>query len=230
MKNSLTILHYTSNVGKPPFLNKIRKTLSTAAKDYPIISISQVPMDFGKNICVGNIGASYLNIYKQMLIGARAADTEFVAMAEDDVLFHESHFNFDKLDPDKFNYNINKWGIYTWGETAFSLKQRCTNVSLIAPRKLLISAMEERFAKYPDESKINLSFWAEPGRYEKQLGVTVQPINKFETEIPVVVFSHPKTIGYSYLGSRKKLGTNLRDELPYWGKAVDILNLYWGTE
>ena len=62
-KDDLTIIYITANVVKEKFGEKVREKLLESAGDFPIISVSQKPMDFGENICVGEIGVNFRNIY-----------------------------------------------------------------------------------------------------------------------------------------------------------------------
>lgn len=223
--NNLTIIYYSANAISNTFYQHTKEALLKAIGDTPLISVSQKPMDLGKNICVGDIGKSNINIYKQLLIGAKEATTEYIATAEDDTLYHESHFKHRPKNC--FGYNMNKWTIFTWSEPPiFSNRGRMTLSALIAPRKLLIEALEERFAKYPKNEMIPLQFWGEPGRYEEHLGVTVQPVERFESEIPIITFSHPESLNYAQQGTRKKLGEERLFKLPYWGEAKNILQYY----
>ena len=81
-----TILYYTSNRENEEFEEKIRQNILENCGDLPIISISQKPIDFGKNICVGDVGHSYLNEWRQILIGAKKARTKHVILCEADFL------------------------------------------------------------------------------------------------------------------------------------------------
>ncbi len=227
MNDNLTVIYYTANVLKEPFATKVREILWKAKENLPLISVSQKPMDYGQNIIV-DFPRSYLSIYKQILVGAKAATTEFVALAEDDCLYSKEHFFTFRPKLDEFAYDMARWSIYSWSKPAiFSIKYRISNSTLIAPRELLISALEERFAKFPDESKIPLRFFSEPGKYEKYLGVTTQKIKQFTSKCPCVVFSHPEAIGYDYLGNRKGLGELQAYDIPFWGKAEDMMkNIY----
>lgn len=72
-KNNLTVVYYTSNwldTQNPYFLENTKKQLLTAIGDLPLISVSQKPIAFGTNICVGEIGRSHLNLYRQILAGS----------------------------------------------------------------------------------------------------------------------------------------------------------------
>lgn len=225
--NDLTIIFYTANSFENKLTVGARENLLKVAGDYPIISVSHKPMNFGQNICVGDVGKSYRNLYRQILTGAKAATTEFVAMAEDDCLYTKEHFSVYRPN-NAFAFNMSKWSFYTWTDPPiFSLKpNRKTTCAMIAPRKLLIEALEERYAKYPDDNNYPVKLWGEPGRYERQLGVTVRPTEEFWTYDPILVFSHEYAIGFSDLGKRKRHGYLRAYDVAYWGKAEDIRRKY----
>ncbi len=228
-KDNTTIIYYTSNFISEKFMQATQSQLIKAKGDLPIISVSQKPMNFGKNICVGNIGRTHLNIYRQALRGAKEAKTKYIAMAEDDVLYSPGWFTCHTPTPGVFAYNQNVWCIYTWVKPAvFSFKDRINLYSLICERELFIEAMEERFAKWPDESKFNIGRWAEPGKYEgpRHLGVTERKTEKFWSPTSNIAFSHQSALSFLNLGTRKKLGSLHSLEVPYWGRAEEILKLY----
>ena len=225
----LTIIYYTANKVTDYFYNNTKAQLLKAAGNIPIISVTQKPVGFGQNIVVGDIGQSVPNIYRQVLIGAKAAKTEFVAMAEDDTLYCKEHFNYNNRTPSKhrFLYNMNRWNLYTWSQPPiFSRKYRMVLNALIAPRELLIEALEERFAKYPKDEMIPLKYFAEPGRYETGLGVTIRETEKWYSDPPIVVFSHPEALNFIQQGERKNLGDERLYSLPYWGTAEEVLRNY----
>ena len=99
-------------------------------------------------------------------------------------------------------------------------------LNLICERDLFIEAMEERFARWPDESKVNLSLWAEPSKYERQLGVTVREHEIFFTNPPNIVFIHETALAFGNLGKRKKHGEFRAYDIPYWGRAEDTVKNY----
>lgn len=224
--NDLTIIYYTANVISDTFAKDVRSQLETAAEGTKIISVSLEPIDFGENI-VAETPRSHVNIYRQLLIGAKAATTKYIATAEDDVLYSPEHFKHRPTDG-HFAYNIGIWMMFTWGEPLFTQKVggRRNLTSLICERELLIKTLEERFEKYPDESKIDISIWAEPGKYEKHLRVTPVASETFYTNPPNVVFTHEKALAYGNLGKRKAQGQIRATVVPYWGNAEDIRRLY----
>ena len=225
--NDLTIIYYTANHIPDKFAEKIRQQLLKAANGIPIISISYKPIDFGHNICVGNIGRSTFNLFQQPLRGAKIATTKYVAMAEDDVLYAPENFSEFVPEEDVFSYNTNKWDIFTWDKQPLLMANHSPRMTtLIAPRDLLIENLEEKYAKYPTPESMPRGF-GEPGRYEAPLGVTVRKIKTWRSSVPNVIFFHPAALGTeSWLGMKKKHGEERYPEHPLWGTPEQIAKLY----
>lgn len=97
---------------------------------------------------------------------------------------------------------------------------------------MLVEALEERFARVEklkqegQKEEDIIHHWGDPGRYEDKLGVTVRETEEFYSGVPNIVFSHPEAFGYLSRGTRKKLGDIKAIEIPYWGRAEDVLKLY----
>lgn len=230
----LTIIYYTANEIPEDFGRKLRNELISCVvnKDIPIIFVSKKPLTDNligpTNNIISPYPRSHISIYRDALLGAKAAKTKYVAFAEDDILYSPEHFKHRSSDG-VFAYNLGTWNIHTWGEPLFHHKgggRKCMH-SLICERDLFIEAMEERFAKHPDGT--DASIWAEPGRYEKHIGVTERPSEEFFTNPPNIVFIHQTALGFGHLGTRKRLGEFRATEIPYWGKAENIRRLYSET-
>ena len=52
----ITAIYYTVNYISDYFAENIKKQILKVIDDMPLISVSQKPIDFGQNICVGKIG------------------------------------------------------------------------------------------------------------------------------------------------------------------------------
>ena len=48
----------------------------------------------------------------------------------------------------------------------------------------------------------------------------------FVTDIPNVQFAHPEAFGFGHLGTRRRLGDVRPTELPHWGTAAKIVEMY----
>jgi hypothetical protein len=110
---NLTVIYYTSNRENQEFEKKIRQELLKVIGDIPLISVSQKPLDFGENICVGDIGVSDQNAHRQFQIGAKAAKTKYVCSAEADFLYPREYFEFEPTG-DSVYRNENDWVIFCY--------------------------------------------------------------------------------------------------------------------
>lgn len=223
----LTVIYTTANEISEYFAQNMRQKLLEAIGNTPLISVTKgVLKDFGKNIAFYS-PRSHVNIYREVLSGVKQADTKYIAIAEDDTLYSKEHFQKRPSRPGVFAYNIACWSLYTWSKPPiFSYTGRRNHNVLICEKDLYIEAMEERFAKYPDDSKINNAIWAEPGKYESQLGVTVRESETFYTDPAVIMFSHPDGLSHHTLGTKKRLAPIRAIEIPYWGRADKVIKFY----
>ena len=203
-----------------------RAILEIAANNTKIICIHRKPnFEFGDVHIIDSKQKSYENIYRQMLVAAKHATTPFVAVAEDDVFYSREHF---KLRPplDTFLYNQARWALFTWGVPTYSMRNRKSNCSLIAPRELLIEALEERFAKYPDG--MPKEFVGELGRerVEKGLGVTLRKSMEVFSEVPIIQFNHENASEERQSRRRKSLGQVKAFDIPEWGRADNLVSMF----
>jgi len=233
--SDLTVLYYTANKIPEIFATNVRKQLVSVIRDLPIISISQKPMNFGTNICVGDIGSNVFNLYRQILLGAKCAKTEYVVCCEDDCLYTLEHFTCYRPPKDKFGYNHNKWGLYAWEKNPiFSYKfNRSVMSQCIAPRKLLIEALSERFSAGIPENSDTAIVWAEPGRYERHFRkykVTIREKEEFNSPEPNIIFTHVDCLQYEKMGTHKGHGTIKEYSIEPWGKASEVVKKYLGDE
>ena len=244
MNMNKTILYITDSVLDEQIAGVCRKQILKVAGENQIVSVSQKPLDFGKNICVGDIGRSWLNIYKQQLAGLKEVKTEFVAIAEHDCLYSEEHFNWIPPDKDTFFYNDNVWlaewngnhpelnGMYSrWTRNRKALSQ------LICSRQLLIDSINERLTLLEGGLKI-LRRLGEPGAFPLEVvqaariatsgshqhlsGLLENHLKKyksdiFNTEISNLDIRHSS----NFTGPRR--GKHRCYSLPYWGGLKNIM-------
>lgn len=222
----LTLLYYTANLVEEPFGTNVRNhLLSLFPEGIPLISISHKPIDFGENIHVEGYEPSIYNIYRQILIGAKAAKTRFVACCEDDSLLNREHLSFRPAG-DCFAYNINRWTI---DHNIFFHRKRVNMSMCIAPTDLMIDTLEKRFEKFPNvmsrEEMGAAGGFGEPGKFEAAYGLPSVKMVTFATSVPTIVFNHRGGVG----GLRKIMKTDhIKEELPVWGKAEDVWKGMYG--
>lgn len=246
MKN--TILMLTDNSLSEDIAAPCRRILLREAGDIPIVSVSQKPIDLGRNICVGEIGRSWLSLYRQILAGLEAIETENVVIAEHDCCYSHEHLSYQISDPEIFWYNANHWlvegpggnhpelyGMYSYWPKRTALSQ------LICARDLLMESTREVLGLLGHGLKVaqGLHFYGEPGVKSKQFekafveassgrSSQLQAYLKdyvskyssafFRTELPNLDIRH----GSNFTGPKR--GTKRRYELPYWGKFSEVMN------
>jgi len=218
----LTVIFITANKVPQLWADYHRSVLLNAIGDSELITISRIKT---KDTTLLDIKQkSYSNIYYQMLQGAKIATKEFIAIAEDDTLYTKNHFFDFRPRIDEFAYNRNRWSIFTWGEPSYSIKDRISNCSLIAPKKLMIEALTERFTKHPEGS--NIVGELGKARTERHLRVTVRNRVDFFSNTPIVQFNHDFGTDEVMLRHTKKRGMIRAYDIPVWRKAEDLLKKF----
>lgn len=212
-----TIIYCTANREHEGLAKLVRKTLLEAANGLPIISVSQKPMDFGDNICVGDVGFSNHNKLRQILIGAKKAKTPYIAIAEDDCFYTKEHFRFI---PPRENrkkrsyYDTNSW-LFHPNKPGFIKAKNIFEGSVIANRKHIISIirkqMEYRSIWIPKERKEDLTRTKAFKSYGHR---------EFHTEVPIIVVEHINSL-HPY-GTKAKVKDDYIFNLPFWGNAESL--------
>jgi hypothetical protein len=215
----LSVLFLTLNRLPQPFQRFQFETLTKAVGGAPILSISRQPME-GWNI-LDTEEPGYLNIYRQMLRGAKMCNTQYIAIAEDDCLYPREHFTLRPKD-DEFLYNQHRWALFTWDSSMYSWRNRKSNCTLIAPRELLIEALEERFAKWGDNWP--QEFIGELGRerVDRGLGVSVRKSVEVYSSIAVIQFNHEFAMEERQRRKRKSHGNIRALSIPHWGASHEL--------
>lgn len=203
-----TIVYYTDNTFK--LADVVRDNLLRMG--IPIISVSHRPLDFGKNIVVGDIGRSFESIYKQILTGIENAKNGVIYLCEHDNIYHRSHFDFIPARTDTFYYNSNRWRLRLDDGKASYYDGIQAVSQLVAFKKVLLRHYRER-----QKRKFK---YHEPGldrgyRYEE-----------FASEYPNIDIRHKGTItgGDKFTSNKgKRRNFVLADEIPFWGRTYGCM-------
>ena len=108
----------------------------------PIYSVSLRPLYFGHNTVI-NAERGPLTMFRQILAGLEACEADIVYLAEHDVLYHPSHFEFTPERDDLFYYNNNLWKVDA--ESGRALFHYSNHTSqLCARRSLLLEHYRKR--------------------------------------------------------------------------------------
>lgn len=208
-----TIIYYTSNKEDPKFEERIKETLVKNCGGIPILSISQKPIDFGyRNICVGEVGASGFNMFRQVLIACKEAKSKFVISAESDCCYPPDYFTFKPERDDVCYRNSN---LYVMGDhrSYWYHKPEGATHSQVVGREFYIRTLEKLFEGAPMWSVEEKNFPKERRHRED----VFDRIEYYETENPVFQIKTHRSMRYYTHSEREPIY-----DLPYWGNGKDI--------
>jgi len=184
------ILYYTDNSLDNKLLGIVVKdNLRKISADLGvgIISVTQKPIVFGKNICVGEKPRNQISMMEQIVIGLQTLPSDcYVFLCEHDCLYHKSHFVFDKpRKPDTIYYNINLFRSTPEGyEGNRSSAHRLSMCSAMA------GVLLKHFVEAIKIAKDKGIYWlrcVEPGRSR---GIAEVPIETYKSDSPVIDIRH----------------------------------------
>lgn len=227
----LTVIYLTLNKLPARWTEFHMGHLLPAIEGMPLVVVSKEPMNLGRPDTEYLIQTGPFwdwNVYVQLNRGAKIAQTEFIAVAEDDTLYPRRHFTDFRPPKDAVAYDMSRWSVFSWVEKPFfSALRRHGNFTMIGPRQLVIDSLDERERKHPNGSR----FGGEIGRrtVERNLRVTRNKIVEWYCIEPMVNLCHPQGLSKTYLdvpGYERKTGELKAWDIPIWGKASDITAIY----
>lgn len=243
---SKTILYLTDNSLQPWLEQRCQELILKASEKITIVSVSQKPINFGTNHCIGEIGRCGLSIDLQLSEGLKHIDTKWVAMAEHDVIYSSEHFKWIPPDDIHFWYNDNNWLVqlhnprYPEWDGMYSRKRmRRVQSQLICATELLREATAKKIEILSDPAWLARHAkgrLGEPGSadYKRAMKMssyrdvrhlqaklkeytTVYAARDWKTKIPNIDIRHET----NFTGPRR--GNYRRYELEPWGKLEDVL-------
>jgi len=217
------LVYYTDNRCEERVIRVVRNQLAKIAKDkYPIVSVSQYPIDFGKNIVIDE-ERSYLTMFKQILMGIEALDTDIVFLVEHDVIYHAEHFEFVPPKKDIYYYNEHTWKVDAGSGQSLFYHTKQTS-GCCAYRELLLKHYRTRVERIEKEG-FTRRMGFEAGTHSYPRGVDNYKAKMYWTEHPNVDVRHKTNLTESrfkkeqFKSERSIRGWTLADEIPYWGKT-----------
>lgn len=219
------LVYYTNNSPADNIFLGCQKQLNRCMAEwhFPIISVSQKPIDFGQNIVV-NFESSVLSMFKQIVIGLEACNTEAVFLIEHDVLYHPSHFDFTPERKDRFYYNRNMWHVSAEdGKAVFYLHNDPSH--LCADRELLLRHYRKVVA-YVEQNGWSGSLGFSPPKglpKEERIG----RYNVYKSAQPNIDIRHGAAFTRQRMDRSQFRSANScrewteAEEVPFWGRTKD---------
>lgn len=218
MVRNTTVIYYTSNKEDEGFEERIRETLLKNCGDLPIISVSQKPIKLGHNICVGDVGVSGFNMFRQVQIALKEAKTEFVLSAEADCCYPPQYFTYTPPRLDKC-YRVTN--LYVMGDHRaywWHKPEGATHAQIVG-REFYLDTLNKLFQGAPEWNEEEKNFPKE--RFRKEDVFNNNDIVHYELKHPVFQIKTHKGMRY-YTRSER---VNIYD-LPYWGNGRKVRDYY----
>lgn len=217
------IIYYTCNTHKEEIDNACRVQLSKVG--LPIVSVSlNKSIDFGDERIVMEGERSPLTMHKQIVAGLTKCTADYVFLAESDVLYPPSHFDFTPKRDDVFYFNVNVWkvrypdGLAVWTDNLQQLSGMCGSRELLLDffSKRLEQIEREGFNRhYEPGAKQNVYPRMKGGKYGQE---------NYMSSVPLVCIRHDQNLTKSkwtpeeFRDQRYAKGWKQSDIVPGWGK------------
>jgi hypothetical protein len=221
-ESSKSIVFYTDCLAPDPITEAVHAQL--LCSDVQIVSVSLgKALDFGENIIVER-ERSVLTMYYQILAGLERAKGEIIYMAEHDVLYNPSHFEYVPPSKTAYFYNLNLWRVDS--STGHALFYNTTAQSqLVAYRETLLTHYRARIARIEAEGHYSRSIGHEPGLHRAPRGIDKLPALSFCSAYPNIDIRHGGNLTKSrwskrqFHDKRTCSGWTEADTVPYWGRT-----------
>jgi len=220
MNKDLTIIYCSSNMEEPEFEQRIRDNILKVSGGLPIISVTQKPIDFGTNICVGDdVGVSGFNFFRQSLIACENAKTRFVVSAEADCVYPPDYF---KYIPERDDVCYRNSNLYVMGQhrTYFYKKEEGATHAQVINREYYINRLQHLFKGAPQWSIEERNFPKERHRMSDVFPHT--KIVHYTTKNPVVQIKTSQSMRHHTHSDRTPVY-----EIPYWGSGTSFRSRYY---
>lgn len=216
MSKTATIIYYSSNREDEAFESRVQSTIIANCGGLPIISVTHKPTMLGKNICVGDVGVSGFNMFRQVQIALQNCDTDFVISAEADCLYPPDYFQFIPSRDDIPYRSSNLYVMPDHRSYYFYKKEGATHAQVVG-RKFYLERLEYLFKGAPEWSSEEKNFPRERG-----LGVDVfDEIEHWHSENPIVQIKTHRGMRYYTHSDRTPIPS-----IPYWGDGKEVRDYF----
>lgn len=209
-KSTFAVIYYTSCRENPEFEKRVQENI-LAVTDLPIISVSQKPIAFGKNICVGDVGASGFNCFRQVQIALQNTDADFVISAEADCVYPPDYFTFRPDNEECWRNN----NLYVMGDQrrCYWKKVEGATHAQVVGRQYYLNRLNELFDGAPEWNTEEMNFPKERHRKED----IFDKVNFWTSDNPVVQIKTHRGMRYYTHSDRTD-----RKEISYWGNGREL--------
>ena len=217
------IVYYSDCRGDETILRAAREQLVQACNGHSIVSVTLAPVDLGDvRVVMASLERGYLTMFRQILAGLEVSRADVVFLAEHDVLYHPSHFDFTPPSNQLVYYNTNVWKVDA--ESGRALHYICRQTSgLCANRQLLLKHYRKR-VELVEAQGFSRRMGFEPGTHGRAERVDDLKSEAWRSSVPNIDIRHRYNLTPSrwkqseFRNQRNCKGWTEADEVPGWGK------------
>jgi hypothetical protein len=214
------VVYYSDCLPQEAILQASRASIE--ASGLPIVAVTLRRIDWpAANNLMLDAERGYLTMFRQILAGLEALDTDNVFLCEHDVLYHPSHFDFAPPRDDCYYYNVNTWKVDVQTGRAITYVTKQTS-GLCARRRLLINHYVRRVERVEREGFSRRQGF-EPGSHRRQERIDDIPSDVWRSEFPNLDIRHDRNLTSTrwspeqFRDQRNCQGWQEADEVPGWG-------------
>lgn len=228
------VVYYSDCQADQRILRACREQLKQAMNGHRLVAatLEPVPDLDAPNIVFARYERGYLTMFRQILAGLEMCEAEVVFLAEHDVLYHPSHFDFTPPDRSKVYYNVNTWKVDAQTGRAVHYITRQTS-GLCAYRDVLLAHYRERVRRVELEG-FSRRMGFEPGTHRRPERVDDLQSEEWRSAWPNVDIRHRHNLTASrwspseFRDQRNCRGWIEANEVPGWGRTGDRFQAWLG--
>lgn len=194
------VIYYTSNDIDPTLFRRVQQRILESG--LPITSCSLKPIDFGDNYVL-EADKGIVTYFRQIVLALQMSQADYVFFCEHDILYNQSHFDFEPERDDTFYYNTNVWKWDYGTDRVVAYDHQASVSGMCVNRKLALAFYQRRMEiilgngwdRLPTHGNPtwarNLGY--EPGRHR---GNRLEPARAEEwaSERPIIDIRHSKNM------------------------------------
>ena len=221
------LIYYTDNQLNIKISNAVKKQLKKIG--LPIVSTSLKPIDFGKNIVLGDMKRGWKAYFKQILTALENSTADIIYFTEHDWLYHPSHFEFTPERKDTFYYNWNWWRVRSSDGKAVHYDTQLLP-AIVAYRELFLEYYRKQI-KLLEENNWEPDFiyktGFEPATHNRIPELSGYKKERFDSTFPNIDIRHDNNLTSSkwsqdaFRSPKNAKNWKETEEIPGWGLVKD---------
>lgn len=181
------VVYYSDCRPDPRILEASRQSIEASGMPIVAVTLQLIRWPSARTIVL-DAERSVLTMFRQILAGLEALDTDVAFLCEHDVIYAPDHFRFTPARADRYYYQMNVWKVDANTGRAVHYRTKQTS-GLCADRQLLIEHYRKRMARVEREG-FTRKMGFEPGSHRRPERVDDIPSEEWWSPVPNVDIRH----------------------------------------